>query len=258
MTPDDPAFRPAPRPRGGLPASRPRRRPRMTAPARRRALLVSIINYRTADLTLQCLRSVLPEIAGRDAEAVVVDNRSDDGSAEAIAAWIAAQDPPVPVRLVRSATNSGFSGGHNRAMAACPAEAVLVLNSDALLRPGCIAALLGAAARMPGAGLFAPRLEHEDGTVQTSCFRFHGPLSELIRSAATGPVTRVLRSRDVSLPMPPDPGRIEWASFACILLRGAMVRALGPMDEGYFLYYEDAEYCLRARRAGWGIAHVPE
>ena len=56
----------------------------------------------------------------------------------------------------------------------------------------------------------------------------------------------------------PDPAEIGWASFACILLRGEMVSAIGPMDEGYFLYFEDAEYCLRARRAGWRVAYVPE
>ena len=58
--------------------------------------------------------------------------------------------------------------------------------------------------------------------------------------------------------MPPAAGQIGWASFACILLRGAMVRAIGPMDEGYFLYFEDTEYCLRAARAGWPLAYVPQ
>jgi hypothetical protein len=56
----------------------------------------------------------------------------------------------------------------------------------------------------------------------------------------------------------PDPEEIDWASFACILLNGAMVREIGPMDEGYFLYFEDAEYCLRARRAGWRVLRCPE
>jgi GT2 family glycosyltransferase len=206
-----------------------------------RDLLVSIINYRTAELTLNCLGSVLRELAGLDGEAVVVDNRSDDGSAEAIADWIAAQVPPVPVRLIRSATNSGFSGGHNQAMRACPARYTLILNSDTLLRPGCLAGLLAAAEAMPAAGIFAPSLEHESGERQISCFRFPTPASELIRGAATGAVTRLLRRYDLPLGIPPAADQIGWASFACILLRGAMVAAIGPMDEGYFLYFEDTE-----------------
>ena len=152
-------------------------------PPQTRQLVVSIINYRTGPLTLQCVASVLADIAGLDAEIVVVDNLSGDGSAEQIADWIAAQDPPVPVRLLRSRTTAGFSGGHNLGMAAVPAAFYLILNSDALLRPGFCRAILAAAAEQPGAGLFAPRIEYEDGTQQTNCFRFPSVASELIRGA---------------------------------------------------------------------------
>lgn len=222
------------------------------------ALAVSIINYRTGALTIACVRSVLADLDGIDAEVVVVDNRSGDGSAEEIEAWIAAQAPPVPVRLVRSQTNSGFSGGHNQGIAAAPAAFHLVLNSDAVIRPGFFRAILAAAEAHPRAGLLAPRIDYDDGTQQVSCFRFPSPLSELIRGAATGPVTRLLARWDVPLAMPPAPRDIGWASFACILLRNEMFAALGPMDEGYFLYFEDTEYCWRARKAGWRIAYVPE
>lgn len=221
------------------------------------SITVSIINYRTGPMTLDCVRSVLADLAGHAGQVVVVDNRSDDGSAEEIEAWIAAQDPPVPVRLVRSPINAGYSGGHNRGMAAAPADHYLILNSDALLRPGFFDALLAAARADPDAGLIVPRLEGEDGTPQVNCFRFAGPASEFMRGAMSGPVTRLLKAREVALPVDPPEDRIEWASFACILLNGRMVEQIGPMDEGYFLYFEDAEYCLRARRAGWRIRRAP-
>lgn len=230
----------------------------LTLPNQPRKLVISIINYRTGTLTLHCVASVLADIVGLDAEIVVVDNLSGDGSAEEIAAWIAAQDPPVPVHLVLSPTNSGFSGGHNLGMATVPAEFYLILNSDALLRPGFCRAILAEAERQPQMGLFAPRIEYEDGTQQTNCFRFPSVASELIRGAASGPVTRILKRHEVPLTMPPAPDQIGWASFACILLRATMVQAIGPMDAGYFLYFEDTEYCLRAARAGWGVAYVPE
>jgi len=229
----------------------------MTPPPTRQ-LVVSIINYRTGPLTLHCVASVLADIAGLDAEVVVVDNLSGDGSAEQIADWIAAQDPPVPVRLVMSAQNSGFSGGHNLGMSAVPADFYLILNSDALLRQGFCAAILAAAAQHPRAGLFAPRIEYEDGTQQSNCFRFPSAASELIRGAQSGPVTKALKRHEVALTMPPAPDQIGWASFACILLRGAMVQAIGPMDDGYFLYFEDTEYCLRAGRAGWSVVYVAQ
>lgn len=220
-------------------------------------IVVSIINFRTAELTLTCVRSVLADLGGLDVHVVVVDNASGDGSAEIIADWIAAQPADTPVTLVRSAVNSGFSGGHNQGMAAADARYYLVLNSDAVLRPDFLAAIHDAAERAPQAGLVAPRLEGEDGTPQVSMFRFHGPQSEFVRGAATGPISRLFRGYTVALDPDPAPDQIEWASFACILLRGDMVRAIGPMDEGYFLYFEDAEYCLRARRAGWRIVHAP-
>jgi GT2 family glycosyltransferase len=227
------------------------------------ALVVSIINYRTAEMTLDCVRSVLDDLRGGadggriDGHVVVTDNASGDGSAERIAGWIAAQPAGTPVTLIRSEVNTGFSGGHNIGMGARMADFYLPLNSDAHLRPGFCATMLAAAAAAPRAGLFAPRIEHEDGTPQVSAFRFASPASEFARGANTGWVTRMMRGRLVALGPDPDPDAIEWASFACILLRGDMVRALGPMDEGYFLYFEDAEYCLRARRAGWRIAWVP-
>lgn len=216
-------------------------------------LAISIINYKTGALTIAAAQSVLEALGARDAHVVIVDNASGDGSAEQIADWIDGQDDPR-VRLVRSEINGGFSAGHNLGMGAVPdARYYLVLNSDALLRPDFFDHLLETADRHPQAGLIAPQLEWEDGEVQTSAFRFARPLSELIRGSATGAVEKALKNYHVPLSIDSDPARIEWASFACILLRGEMVRALGPMDEGYFLYFEDEEYALRARRAGWQI-----
>jgi GT2 family glycosyltransferase len=221
-------------------------------------IVVSIINFRTADLTLTCVQSVLDDIGDLDVHTVIVDNDSGDGSAEIIARWLASQPSDTPVSLVRSATNSGFSGGHNQGIAAADGRYYLILNSDAILRPGFLSAILSVADAAPKAGLIAPRLEAEDGTPQNSSFRFHRPLSELVRAAATGPVTKLFPRHTIALGPDPDPTQIEWASFACILLRAEMIRQIGPMDEGYFLYFEDEEYCLRARRAGWGIVRAPQ
>ena len=228
------------------------------APTSRLRVLVSIINYKTADLTIQCVQSVLDDIEGQAVHVVVVDNASGDGSAEKIEAWIAGQPPTTPISFVRSDSNSGFSGGHNQGIGVAEAEFYLVLNSDALLRPGFFKAILAAAEAHPKAGLLAPRLEFDDGEVQNSCFRFPTPASELIRGADTGPVSKLLHRYDIPIEMPPAQDQIGWASFACILLRHDMVEAVGMMDEGYFLYFEDVAYCRKARKAGWTIAYVPD
>ena len=226
-------------------------------------IVISVINYRTADLTIACMASALADIRhaageGISGHLVVVDNASGDGSAEAIEDWIAREAKDAPVTVLRSPSNTGFSGGHNLSMGHAKADFYLLLNSDGLLRRGFISTILATARARPEMGFFAPRIEHDDGTPQISAFRFASPASEFMRAINSGPVTRALRRREVAIGIDPDEAEIDWASFACILLRDAMVARIGPMDEGYFLYFEDAEYCLRARRAGWRVAWVPE
>lgn len=224
-----------------------------------RDIVVSIINFRTPELTIGCAQSVLDDMSEEiDVEIVIVDNRSEDGSLEMLSNWIAGLPDGSPVRLIASPVNTGFSGGHNQSMAASEAAYYLLLNSDAVLRPGFLSRILTDARAQADAGFIAPRLVGEDGAEQISCFRFPGPLSEFIRGANSGPITRLLRAYNVPLGTNPDPAIVEWASFACILINGAMMAEIGPMDEGYFLYFEDAEYCLRGQRAGWRVHLCPE
>ncbi|WP_282129968.1 glycosyltransferase family 2 protein [Roseobacter litoralis] len=234
----------------------------MTRDAAPYDLVISIINYRTAALTIACVTSVIEDLRGTPdihAHVVVVDNASGDGSDTVIADWIADQGPGAPVTLIRSSENTGFSGGHNQSMNAFHADFYLVLNSDAVLKLGFCAAMLEVGRADPEAGLFTPRIEYENGSQQPSCFRMHSPLSELIRAAATGPVTKLFHRYVVApLDMPPDLEQVGWVSFAGILLRAQMIENIGLMDEGYFLYFEDTEYCLRACRAGWRISYVPQ
>ncbi|MEM9739553.1 MAG: glycosyltransferase family 2 protein [Pseudomonadota bacterium] len=220
-------------------------------------VVVSIINYRTADLTLACATSVLSDLEGIDGQVVILDNQSRDGSVETIEGWLS-ENSDRPVCLIRSKTNSGFSGGHNQVFTAMQAEYFLVLNSDAVIRPGFFAKLLSVADAKSGTGIIAPRIETEDGTTQISRFRFPGPQSEFIRGAATAQLTALMKKHIVALSPPVTEDLVEWVSFACVLLRAEMVSDIGPMDEGYFLYFEDCEYCLRARKKGWRITLADE
>ncbi len=231
-----------------------------TATDQRARVGVSVINYRTGPMTIRCVQSVLETTDDPGIRVAVVDNASGDGSADEIAHWIAGLPEAERDRvvLVRSPSNTGFSGGHNQGIGAVDAAYHLLLNSDAVLRPGALATLLAAAEADTRAGVLAPRLEHEDGVVQVSCFRLPTPWSELIRGAQSGPVTKLLARHDVPLGTEPEGADIGWVSFACVLLRREMTRQLGAMDEGYFLYSEDMDYCRRAALAGWTIRYVPE
>jgi N-acetylglucosaminyl-diphospho-decaprenol L-rhamnosyltransferase len=224
-----------------------------------RELVVVVLHYRTPDLLIDCLASLEGELAGQPGwEVVVVDNASGDGSAQRIERAIAERDWGGFARVIQSPINGGFSAGNNLGMREAPARFHLLLNSDTLVREGTLERLLAAARAHPDAGLLAPRLEWPDGRPQESCFRPATPVSELLRAAATGPLTRLLASFQVALPVPDGPSEPPWASFACILLRHEAREAIGPMDEGFFMYFEDVDYGRRTWKAGFRVRYVPE
>ncbi len=223
-----------------------------------RRLAAVIVNYRTPELACGAARSLVGEIDPAQDAAIVVDNASGDGSSERIEEELAKGGCRGLVRVVRARANGGFAAGSNLGIRSVDARFYLLLNSDAQLRPGALDALFAAAAARPEVGLLGPRLEGADGALQTSCFRYHSPASEMIHAAATSWVTRALARWDV--PLPPGPGLAEpeWISFACVLIRREVIETAGLLDEGYFLYLEDVDYCRRARALGWRIAYVPE
>lgn len=215
-------------------------------------MAVVVINYRTPDMTIRCAETVLAQLPG-GGRLVIVENASGDDSAARLSAWAEGHEA---VTLVVSPSNDGFSGGNNRGMAAAPdAARYLLLNSDAFPRPGAVAAMMAAADADPGVGIVHPVLIDPDGTRQISRFRSFRPVTEMVRASALGAVARALPRAVVAIPLGDD-APADWVSFACVLLDAGMVRAIGPMDAGYFLYFEDAEYAERAKAAGWGIAQA--
>ena len=220
-------------------------------------LSVVIVNYRTPKLVTECLASLLPETNRMDARVVVVDNRSDDNSPEFIRAWLSMHDVEGKTTFIQSNQNAGFAAGNNIGIKACSADYYLLLNSDTLVRSGAIRIILDTAIRFPDAGMISPRLEWLDGTGQESCFRFPSPFSELSDASDTGMIDRFFGKYIVAMPVQTQIALPEWTSFACVLIKDDVFRQVGLLDEGYFMYYEDIEFCHRARQAGWTIVHNP-
>lgn len=221
-------------------------------------LAIIILNYHTPTLVIQCLYSLQNQIETCKHSAVVVDNASEDASVEKIERAITANDWRQWVKVLQSPVNGGFSAGNNLGIEAVVADAYLLLNSDTIVQAGAIEALLNALTTHPEAGIISPRLEGSDGNPQISCFRYHSPVSELITSAATGPITKLLNFYDVPIPVSDEPIEPEWTSFACVMIRRAVIDQIGLMDERYFMYFEDLDYCRRARNNGWKLLHWPD
>lgn len=226
-------------------------------------LLVIIVNYRTAPLVIDCLRSLEPEVAALpEARVVVVDNASGDDSAALLGAAIAEHGWAAWASLMPLADNRGFSAGNNAAIRpdlASPdaADYFLLLNPDTVVRPGALTALMSFMAEHPRAGIAGSRLENPDGTPQCSAHRMITPVSELLDAARLGPLSRVMRRHLVSPPPGASEAQYDWVSGASFMIRREAVAAIGLLDEGYFLYFDEVDYCRRAQRAGWEVWYVP-
>jgi GT2 family glycosyltransferase len=230
----------------------------------RAPLGIVIVNYRTAALTVDCLRSLAPEVASLPAaRVVVVDGDSRDGSAETIAASIASEGWGDWARVLPLKENRGFSAGNNAGIRFLlgdpgPPDWILLLNPDTLVHPGALGALLRRAAGSPRTGVVGSRLEDPDGTPQSSAFRFFTIIGEAERGFRLRVTSWLLSRWAVVLPQPAAACRVDWVSGASLMVRREMLEAVGLMDEGYFLYYEEVDFCLQAARAGWECWHEPE
>src|SRR6267143_3864527 len=220
-------------------------------------LAVIVLNYRTPELTGDCLASLVGEVDS-GTRVVVVDNGSGDGSAERIERTIAERGWSAWASVLRSTVNGGFAAGNNLAIRAVQAAAYLLLNSDTLVRPGALRSLRDAMRLRPTAGIIGAGLVDGRGDHTDSSFRMLGPLAELVRGANSGPVTRLMRRFDPALPPTTEPMEPDWVGFASVLVRREVFDVVGLLDEGYFMYFEDVYFCRRARRAGWKVLYWPQ
>jgi GT2 family glycosyltransferase len=212
---------------------------------------VVVVSYNTRADLLRCL-SALGTNVTVPSEVVVVDNASQDGSAAAVRAAF------PEARVIENPENVGFSRANNLGLRATSAAYVLILNSDAELRPGCLEALCALLDRRPDVGVVGPRTLGGDGTIQVSFGPALTPLAEWRqRRLVTGVRRRApwaLREAERLAAREHEP---DWLSASCLLARRAALEAVGGFDEGFFLYEEDADLCLRLRRAGWRVVFTP-
>ena len=221
-----------------------------------RKLTSIVVNYRTPILCVDCMSS-LHLIGASKRSVIIVDNASNDNSVTALKS-IVRKNNWSGCEVLESDENRGFSAGNNIGIKTSSSEYVLLLNSDTLVRPGAIELLVKTLENNPTMGMASPRLEWPDKTPQESCFRFHRPVNELVRTAATRPITKLFKSYEVPLSVSDEISYPEWTSFACVLIRRKVFEDIGLLDEEFFMYFEDVDFCKRAREAGWNIIHNPE
>ncbi len=215
-------------------------------------LSVIIVNWNTQGLLRQCLQSVYDTVADISFEVLVVDNASTDGSVE----MVEAQFPQA--RLLRNTENTGFARANNQALAACNGELILLLNSDAVLLPDTARQMLNRMEKESSTGIVGPRIVNPDGSFQSSYMDFPTLWSELLLMTklhtlvygACFPSHTPEESREVR--------SADWVSGACLMIRRQAYEEVGGLDEGFFMYSEEVDWCWRVKQAGWDVVYLPK
>lgn len=213
-------------------------------------LSIMIVNWNTKDLLADCLESLI-DIRQSIREVIVVDNASTDGSA----GMASAQFPWVT--LIDSPDNLGFAAGNNLALRHATGQTVLLLNPDTVVTKGAIERLWQVLAAFPQVGIVGAQLLNADGSLQMSIGVFPSVWSELPL------INRRLRTVHRTFPVSTPQGEatvqsVDWVSGAALMMKREVIEAIGPLDESFWLYTEETDWCYRARAAGWDVLLVPQ
>ncbi|MTH34210.1 glycosyltransferase [Paracoccus limosus] len=225
---------------------------------------VVVLNWRTAEMSLDAVEAALRELEGLDGGVTIVDNDSGDGSFERMQDAAQARGWSADrVAVVQSGWNGGFGAGNNHGIRqGLPdgrrPDLVYLLNSDAIPQPGSLRVLVDYMRAHPEAGIIGSRLRGTDGVPHRSAFRFPSAASEFESGSRSGPVTRLFRNKVVAMPSPTVSGPVDWTAGASMMIRSDVLDRIGLFDEGFFLYFEETDLCRRAADAGFQTHYVTE
>lgn len=216
-------------------------------------LSVIIVSWNVRDLLRDCLRSLLP---GRDAhnlEVIIVDSGSADGSA----AMVSAEFPWA--RLVARPDNVGFPKGNNIGLALAGGQYLLLLNPDTVVLGDALPTMLDYLAQHPDVGCVGPQLRNPDGTIQSSRRRFPTLATAFFESTWLQPLAPNRLLAHYYMQDQPDDATsdVDWLTGACLLVRREVLDQVGGLDEDYFMYSEELDWCRRIKMAGWRIVYLP-
>ena len=217
-------------------------------------LSVVIVNHNHRQVMEKCFASLFSLPDRTTFEVTLIDNTPADGTA----AWVAARYPQVAIR--RNQARRGFAANANAGMRALNrGRYALLLNPDVVALPGLLDRLVAFMDAHPRAGVAAPQLYNDDGTVQPNCRRFPTPGALALRALRVDEiwpipgVRRYLMDREQ-----PFAEEVDWVTGALLVVRRAAIEDVGWLDERYVLYWEDLDWCYRMRQAGWSVFRVPD
>lgn len=215
-------------------------------------LSIIIVSWNVRKLLENCLHSVLAQ-AGLTLQVIVVDSASSDGSPQMVAEHF------PEVELVACQENVGFPHGNNIGLARANGRYILLLNPDTIVHDDALAKMVSYLEEHPQVGVVGPQLLNDDGTVQSSRRRFPTLRTAFFESTWLQPyapqaVLDHYFARDVA---DGETAVVEWVMGACLMTRQAVVAQVGDLDEKYFMYSEELDYCRRIHEMGWQVVYYP-
>jgi GT2 family glycosyltransferase len=216
-------------------------------------LSIIIVSWNVRELLANCLRSVLRQ-TGLTLQIIVVDSASSDGSA----VMVAEEFPEV--ELVACEENVGFPRGNNLGLARANGRFLLLLNPDTIVHDDALAKMVAYLEENPQVGVVGPQLLNDDGTVQSSRRRFPSLKTAFFESTWLQPYApqAVLDHYYVCDVADDETAVVDWVMGACLLIRQEVVAKVGGLDEAYFMYSEELDYCRRIHEAGWQVVYYPQ
>lgn len=231
-------------------------------------VLCCLLNWRTADMTLSALDTLLPEVRALNAKVpgsarvCIVDNDSGDGSEERLRRGVDDRGVADVVEVAQSGHNGGYGFGNNVALRRAMSggyDVTYLLNSDAFVEGTALQTLLAYLDAHPQVGIAGGYIHGVDGEPHPGAFHYPTIWSEIEGSVRFGVLSKLLKDKIVPRPVPTTNEQgIDWVPGASMVIRTAVLNDVGLFDETFFLYYEETDLCHRATDAGWDIAFVRE
>ncbi|MEW6684887.1 MAG: sugar transferase [Candidatus Edwardsbacteria bacterium] len=222
-------------------------------------LSIIIVNYNSKDFLFNCPTSIYHSEVTFPFEVIVIDNASTDGSEKAVFSFTTSPFPRP--ELTRNPKNFGLAKANNQGIKIAQGRYLLFLNPDITLAPKELQKLMDFARKHPEAGVIGPRLLNPDGSLQYSCRQFYTLLTLLLRRSILGkiPPGKNLIQRHLMMDWDHQSLReVDWILGACLLVTREAIKKTGMMDERFFLYFEDVDWCYRMRKNGWKVFYFPE
>lgn len=219
-----------------------------------KSLSIIIVNWNGLSVIIDCIGSILKNVKDIDYEIIVVDNNSSDGSPEAI------EKNFSDVKLIKLGENTGFAKANNVGIKKSSAKYVMLLNPDTIIISDAVQKMVEYLDINKKTGIIGPKLVYENGNFQVSCGRIPNFLTEFSDHFLLSKIfflNKIFHDRFIETQYS-DIIKVGWLSGACFITRSVIFENIGLLDEQFFMYMEDVDFCQRIKEAGWDVVYYPD